>query len=51
MEREKSKYVSLTCCEEEEEGEENGLFVLKTYHCSATDAHYQDTCSTACVLS
>lgn len=45
MEREKSKYVSLT------EEEENGLFVLKTYHCSATHAHYQDTCSTACVLS
>lgn len=51
-EREKNKYVSLTCYEEEEEeGEENGLFVLKTYHCSATHAHYQDTCSTACVLS
>lgn len=50
MEREKSKYVSLTFYGEEE-GEENGLFVLKTYHCSATHAHYQDTCSTACVLS
>lgn len=49
-ERETNKYVSLTCCEEEGE-EENGLFVSKTYHCSATHAHYQDTCSTACVLS
>lgn len=28
MEREKSKYVSLTCYEEEE-GEENGLFRLE----------------------
>lgn len=27
------------------------FFVSITYHCSATDAHYQDTCSTACVLS
>lgn len=30
---------------------EMGFFVSKTYHCSATHAHYQDTCSTACVLS